>query len=118
MNTRFFGAVGLKPMEQPAEPTPKPVAPKVEAQPLTTQTKSNGDDSGAANVKSGKGGTVTPDEFKSLEAMVNKYGPEIVALKIAKICKKKSEDIKHEYAKSRIAAGYDEIATAIENAVA
>lgn len=65
----------------------------------------------------GKSGTVTPEEFELLEAAVSQWGARLVASKIAKICSKKAEALKHEYALSPVAAAYADIASKIATAV-
>lgn len=63
----------------------------------------------------GKKGTISSDHFKSLTEMTLKYGPELVAAKIAKVCKREAERLRSEHGGSRVAEGYLDSAEAIES---
>jgi len=95
---RFFGTPTRRVEPQREDPTTEPTTPV--AQP---------------KVDAGKAGTISTDEYSSLTTMIDKYGPEMVINKIGKICKKRADGLKREYAKSKLAKTYDEIATLIES---
>lgn len=65
----------------------------------------------------GKPGTITPEEFELLESGVNAYGARTVASKVAKICSKKADALKHEYPLSSVASAYASIASKIVGSV-
>jgi predicted anti-sigma-YlaC factor YlaD len=69
------------------------------------------------NTGTGKGGTLSPEHFETLSEMVAASGAKLLATKVAKICLKKSEALKHEYANSSIAAGYAGVATKLTGVV-
>ena len=97
MPNGFFGERQMRPMPV----TPTPTQTRTEELNTTTQL--------------GRGGTITTDEFASLETMVNKYGPEVVIQKVAKICKKKADTFAHEYLASAIGAAYKSISDKINS---
>lgn len=70
--------------------------------------------SSATAAGAGKAGTISNEEFAALEVMVNKYGPETIALKVAKVCKKKADTLAHEYAASAVAASFKRVANSIK----
>jgi len=69
------------------------------------------------NNETGKGGTLSPEDFELLTGMVATSGAKLLATKVAKICLKKASVLQHEYARSAIAAGYSGVATKLTGVV-
>lgn len=69
------------------------------------------------NTGTGKGGTLSPEDFESLTAMATASGPKLLAAKVAKICLKKAETYKHEYANSTLGTAYAGIAAKLTGVV-
>lgn len=66
---------------------------------------------------SGKSGTITPDEFTQLSELAGRYGANVLASKVAKVCTKYSSPYKHEYANSAIAAAWLSVAGKISGLI-
>ena len=65
----------------------------------------------------GKSGTITPEEFDTLAALYDSYGGKVLASKVALVCSKKAEVLKHEYPSSSVAAAYASVGNKIKTAV-
>jgi hypothetical protein len=71
----------------------------------------------------GKPGTISPDEFTFLNNASTTYsvggvvGVLLLLAKIGKICSRKAESLKHEFAGSPVAAAYSNYAATITKAV-
>lgn len=65
----------------------------------------------------GKPGTIAPEQFEELTNLVENYGAKLLAAKVAKICSKRAEFLKHEYPNSAVAAAFNSTATKISSVV-
>ena len=117
---RFFGQGTMRQVDQPAEPirtqqvarreavtqapapTPQPIKT---AQPETTSSVTE---------EAGKVGTITSEEFKFLQAMVDKYGPELIISKVGKMLKRRADELKREFTRSIVAKAYEDLYNKIE----
>jgi hypothetical protein len=69
------------------------------------------------NAGSGKGGTITEEDFESLEAMVGAHTSRLIAQKVAKVLTKRAAIYKHEYSNSSMAQALASVAGKITSAV-
>ena len=65
----------------------------------------------------GRGGTLAVEDFESLESMASLYNEKVLASKVAKICSKRADYLKHEYAGSSISLAFASTASKIKTAV-
>ncbi len=65
----------------------------------------------------GKSGTLTPEDFKTLEGLAATYGEKTLALKVAKVCTKFGEPLIHEFPKSLVGNAYLSMGKKITTAV-
>ena len=70
----------------------------------------------SSNASAGKPGTITAQEFTTLEGLVSQYGPLVVSQKISKICKKMSAGYLHEFPSSVVGLAWLGLGTKIDTA--
>ena len=58
-------------------------------------------------MRTGKSGTVTPEEFEQLASLVENYGARLLAQKVGKACSRVAKDFTHEFPTSSVGAAWN-----------